>query len=109
MDTAVAKAWNSTNEAQHLTEKMAELFKNMPNTRYWVIINYYKPDNGYSLFFNIKKQRAYQRSIPIARYENMTFDDLIDVLKEVRNSYQFTFEYHNFTKEQQIQLYNKVN
>lgn len=109
MATAGDKAWNSKKEAQKLTEKITKLFKNMPKTRYWIIINYYQPDNGYSLFFNIKKQRIYQRSIPIARYKNMAFDSLKEVLMGIRESYQFTFEYHNFTKEQRIQLYREVD
>lgn len=101
------KAWNKK-QGTLITNRIDKLFANLPRTKYWVSINYFKPDKGYSLFFNIKKQGTYQRSIPLARYPRVKYQTLLAILKEVRKTYQFTFSYTNFTKEQLKQLYKEV-
>lgn len=102
------KAWNRR-QGQLISDRITKLFKNIPRTAYWVSINYFAPDNAYNIFFNIKRNGTFQRSIPIAQYSHIKFETLIEILKEVRKTYQFTFNYTNFTKEQLKQLYREVD
>lgn len=102
------KAWNKR-QGQLITDRIAKLFKNIPRTAYWVSINYFAPDDAYNIFFNIKRNGTFQRYIPIAQYSHIKFETLIEILKEVRKTYQFTFNYTNFTKEQLKQLYREVD
>lgn len=84
-------------------------FKNVPRTRYWISINHYHPDNGYSLFFNSQPQKIFTKSLPLLRLQNCSFDDLLIILKAIREHYQFTFEYLNFTRQEKRILYEEVN
>lgn len=102
------KAWNKR-QGQLITDRIAKLFKNIPRAAYWVSINYFAPDDAYNIFFNIKRNGTFQRSIPIAQYPHIKFETLIEILKEVRKTYQFTINYTNFTKEQLKQLYREVD
>lgn len=106
--TVADKAWNSK-QGRLIISRINKLFKNFPQTEYQVGINYYAPDKGYSLFFSIKKKGTYQRSIPLARYPNLSFTNLLAILTVVRQTYHFTFTYTNFTSEQRKQLYRKVD
>ncbi len=105
--TTVDKAWNEK-QGQLLVDRMGKLFKALPKTEYRVGVNYFAPDNGYSLFFNIKRKGTYQRSIPLARYPGLSFTNLLAILMVVRRTYHFTFVHTNFTKEQRRQLSRKV-
>lgn len=106
-DTMADKAWNKK-QGKLIAGKIGKLFKNIPRTKYWVCINYFKPDNSYYIFFNVKKKGTYQRSIPVVSYPDLEFDRLISILKEVRRTYQFTFKYVNFDKEQIHKLLREV-
>lgn len=105
--TMADKAWNRR-QGQLIADKISELFKNTYDTKYWISINYFRQENTYNIFFNINRKKRFQRSIPIANYSNIGFNTLLQILKEVRNRYQFTFKYTNFTKEQCEELYRKV-
>ena len=105
--TMADKAWNKR-QGQLIADKISTLFKNTSETRYWISINYFQQDNAYNIFFNIHRKKRFQRSIPIASYSGIKFNTLVQILVEVRNKYQFTFKYTNFTKEQCRELYRKV-
>lgn len=107
-DITADKAWNRR-QGQLISDKITQLFKNIPRTAYWVNINYFAPDDAYNMFFNIKRAGTFQRSIPIAQYPHIKFQTLLEILKEIRKTYHFTFNYSNFTKEQLKRLYREVD
>lgn len=102
----VATALNK--EINNALSRIDHSFTNIPRTRYWISINHYHPDNGYSLFFNIQPPRTFSKSLPLLRLQDCSFDDLLVVLKAIRQSYQFTFEYLNFTRQKRRILYKEV-
>lgn len=70
-----------------------------PNS-YWA-----KADtDGYNFFFEQARPRTLSRSQPIGDFPNTSFDDLLEILIVLRQTYHFTIITANLTKEQNIQL-----
>lgn len=104
----VDKVW-SKQTGQQIISRLDTVFKNnIVKVRYWIIVNYYAPNHGYNLFFNIYRPHHFTRSIPIGQLNNCSFDDLIIVLNEMRTKYHFTFEYHHFVPEELHRLAREV-
>lgn len=101
------KVW-SRKQGELISKRIAKHFKNIPKTQYWISINYFEPEKGYNIFFNEKRLRTFQRSIPLARYPNLSFSQILSILHEVRKSYNLTFEYRNFTTEEKKTLYKEL-
>lgn len=102
-----ATVLNNHQRAQKLVQRVKEQFKNIPRTRYWMRVVYYDPFDGYNIFFNIQKKHMFSRSIPVAEYRHFAFKDLLVVLKEFRQTYQFTIDFVGFSKEELRQLYEE--
>lgn len=99
----VATVWNSKREGQLINERIDKAFVSRYRHRYWISIVAFAPIGGYNLFFYTQLAGEYTRSLPIARLTGAGFNQLIAILKVVRESYQFTFTYHGFsTYERQI-------
>lgn len=104
----VDKVW-SKQTGQKIISQLDKVFKNnIVQVRYWIIVNYYAPDHGYNLFFNIQRPHHFTRSIPIGKVNHCALDDLILVLNEVRSQYHFTFQYHHFSKMELQRLSREV-
>ncbi|MCH3922835.1 hypothetical protein [Limosilactobacillus sp.] len=106
--TVADRVW-SRQQAQKIISRLNHLFANVPDTRYWILVNACKQINGYNLFFNCQRKRAYQRSWPIAQLKDSSFEQLLAVLAGVRTKYNFTFEYVHFTREQRRILHEEVD
>lgn len=104
----VDKAW-SKRAGQKVVQRLDQLFKNnIVQVRYWIIVNYYAPQQEYNLFFNIERPHHFTRSLPLGQLKACSFDDLILVLNEIRRKYHFTFEYRNFTPVERKRLIREV-
>lgn len=100
----VDKVWTKK-AGQTVITQLDQVFKNnIIRARYWIIVNYYAPDHGYNLFFNIERPRHFTRSLPIGQFRDCSFDELLQILNEVRTKYHFTFQYVNFSPEEQQRL-----
>lgn len=106
--TAADKAW-SRQQAQKIISRLNHLFANVPDTRYWILVNACQQTNSYNLFFNCQRRRTYQRSWPIAQLTGIDFEQLLAVLIGVRAKYNFTFEYVHFTRAQRRILREEVD
>lgn len=105
----VDKVW-SKRASQEIVNRLDKLFKNnIIRVRYWIIVNYYAPNHGYNLFFNIYRPYHFTRSISIGQLSNCSFEELIIVLNEIRKKYHFTFQYHHFSKDELQRLAREVN
>lgn len=102
------KAWNRK-QVQKISKQIDKLFANIPNTRYWILVNYYRPENSYNFFFNINRRRTYQRSWPIAQLPDIKFKCLIKILQGIRKQYKFTMKFSNFTKAQRQILHKEID
>lgn len=81
-------------------EQIAQWFKpNRPNTRYQIRVAAYSPWNGYNLFFEFTRPKHWTRSYAIADCKNCSLDELIEVLKEIRTKWKFTFFYSGIDKQ----------
>ena len=89
---------------QKLVAAIHQYFKNISRTRYWIRLNYYAPTDGYNFFFEQARPRTLSRSQPIGDFPNTSFDDLLEILIVLRQTYHFTIITANLTKEQNIQL-----
>lgn len=98
---------NSHQAAKRLVHRVRKNFKNISHTRYWIVINYYSPLNGYNIFFNMTRPKMFSRSIPVGEYNYCQFTDLIKILKEFRQTFNFSIEYRHFSKEQLHILYKE--
>lgn len=107
-DTVAVKAWNKQ-QATKIINNIKSLFKNVPMTRYWIEVCYYRQGNQFNLFFHVSKRNNFQRSTPIAVIHNIDLDRLIAILKLVREQYNFTIKYTNFAKEQLHRLISEVH
>lgn len=99
-------AWNKR-QGQAMADCVRQHFKNISNTRYWLVIAYYAPFDGYNCFFNIARPRMFTRSIPVGEFDHCDFDDLIEILKSFRQTYQFTIDFRGISKEQKRRLYKE--
>lgn len=105
--TVADKAWNRR-QAEIINERIAKLFTNIVDTRYWIRINYYQPDNCYCIFFNVARKRTYQRSWPLSQLTGIGFTRLVAILKIVHTKYKFTMEFNNFSTGQRRVLSKEV-
>lgn len=103
----VDKVW-SRQAGKRVIERIDKAFANISRTRYWITVVKYSPDNGYNIFFNIKRARIFTRSLPIAEYRDCSFENLIMILQEVRTKYQFTIDYRDFSQQERRMLYKEI-
>lgn len=104
----VDKAWTKK-AGQKVINRLDQVFKNnIVRVRYWIIVNYYAPNHGYNLFFNIQRPHHFTRSLPIGQFNDCSFDELLLILNEVRTKYHFTFQYLNFNSEELKRLAREV-
>ena len=111
MVTVGARVLNSFNPqpiGKKICEQIARHFKQTRQTRYWIAIAYYSPDDCYNLFFNSRRPHHWQRSWPIAILNDLEFDELIAVLNVIRQQYHFTFEYSGFNHLELDRLQHEV-
>ncbi len=101
------KAWNKETESDKICERIKRNFTNRWRTRYWISVVYYEPEHGYNLFFNIQPRSTYSRSVPIARLADCEYSELLDIITKVRQTYQFTLNYLNFTDDQVREMRRK--
>lgn len=91
-----------------IVERIKPHFKRITGREYWISVVYFQPENGYNFFFYIKRRGTYMRSIPLVRLPDSDLNELVNILKRVRKTYQFSFRYVNFTRQERRILYEEV-
>lgn len=76
---------------KQIDERIRHYFKNISRTRYWITVNYYSPTDGYNMFFWIRRPRTLTRSYNLVDMPNCSFDELLEVLTEMRKTWGFLY------------------
>ena len=105
----MATVWYSKREGQLIVDRIDQAFVSQYHYRYWISIVAFLPINGYNLFFYRQRPGEYTHSIPIARLVDASFSQLIAILKIIRESYQFTFTYRGFSRQERQIFRMEVN
>ena len=93
---------------KQIDERIRHYFKNISRTRYWITVNYYSPTDGYNMFFWIRRPHTLTKSYNLVDMPNCSFDELLEVLTEMRKTWGFSIEYLKIPDEQKRILNRKI-
>lgn len=80
-----------------IVSRLKLLFKRLPHTRYWIVINNDPYDDTYNVFFNRQKTHERLYSVPLHKITNYQLDYLEELLTLLREQTKLTIAYTGFT------------
>lgn len=82
-----------------ITERLAQSFKRLSRTHYWIEIAKDPYDCQYNFFFNSQRVGQRLKSIPLHSVETYELQYLESLLQELRKETQLTIKFVGFTGE----------
>ena len=93
---------------KQIDSRIKRYFNNISRTRYWITLNYYSPTDGYNMFFWIRRPRTLTRSYNLVDMPNCSFDELLEVLTEMRKTWGFSIEYLKIPEDKKRILNRRI-
>lgn len=95
----IMKQENIVKYAHIVSERIGKHFKRLPHTKYNLLLVHDKFDNSYNFFMEISRPKFRSRSIPLSDFPDITLEQLITIIKVIREKWTLTIEYRNFSDD----------